>query len=205
MQVQRVFFPSMWYCKSYFYKTIEKKVCRTCICMCVRVPDYQYWWHKVQQKQLGSRPLSERCNEAHRSSVVTYEVGQQHIRNSAVESLELSTYCLTSMIVIATIHQKRKVRDAWMWLSRLLSWTNSMIEFGPVLHPDGNLCILNYCTGTSAVIMNVYWERCRMWYCGSEFRHRKWSIIQSEILLITHTSASEYTHVNWTAITEFYS
>jgi len=37
-----------------------------------------------------------------------YAVGQQHIRNSAVESQELSTYCLISMLVIATIHQKKK-------------------------------------------------------------------------------------------------
>jgi len=37
-----------------------------------------------------------------------YAVGQQHIRNSAVEIQELSTYCLISMLVIATTYQKKK-------------------------------------------------------------------------------------------------
>jgi len=37
-----------------------------------------------------------------------YAVGQQHIRNSAVEIQELSTYCLISMLVISTIYQKKK-------------------------------------------------------------------------------------------------
>jgi len=37
-----------------------------------------------------------------------YAVGQQHIRNSAVEIQELSTYCLIIMLVIATIYQKKK-------------------------------------------------------------------------------------------------
>jgi len=65
---------------------------------------------RYRKKRLGSRSFSERCNEAHMPSVVTHAVVQHHIRNSAGKpgNLNLVTYSLISMLVIAIIHQKKK-------------------------------------------------------------------------------------------------
>ena len=35
----------------------------------------------------------------------------------------------------------------------IFAFKKKMIGFGPVLHPDGSLCILNYCIYTGTVLL----------------------------------------------------
>ena len=172
-----------------------------------------YWWHKVQQEhQLGWRPLSERCNEAHRWQVIsghlimqlassTSGIVQWKSRNSQLTAWLL---CLSSQQYI----RKRKmiVKKRCLDVTIMPTFLNKQHDWIFAFKKKW-LDLDRYCIrmAASAFWIIVSTQALFCYYeCTETQRERernhmwiivKWSVWNSPHHSC-HTSASEYTHFN---------
>lgn len=127
---------------------------------------------------------------------LTHAVGQQHIRNSAMESQELSTYCLITMLVIAIIQQKRK-----MLCTRRCLDVTVMPTF---LNKYHDWIWTSTVSGWQLVRSELLYMLCCC-YCAI-IRIQAQQNNKSEILLITQSSGPLHLNIHTsTAITEYHS